>query len=60
MGNFYYIVMSFRLKNVGATYQLAITSIFYDVLHAYLKDYLNNIVVKSKEHYNHVNDEGSI
>ena len=33
MGNFYYIVMPFRLKNAGVTYQRAMTAIFHDMMH---------------------------
>ena len=33
MGNFYYIVMPFGLKNAGATYQRAMTAIFHDMMH---------------------------
>ena len=46
--NFYYTVMPFRLKNLGATYQRAMTTIFYDMLHRNLEDYIDDIVVKSK------------
>ena len=33
MGNFYYTVMPFRLKNAGATYQRVMTAIFHDMMH---------------------------
>ena len=33
MGNFYYIVMPFGLKNAGVTYQRAMTAIFHDMMH---------------------------
>ena len=33
MGNFYYTVMPFGLKNVGATYQRAMMVIFHDMMH---------------------------
>lgn len=32
-GTFYWNVMPFGLKNVGATYQRAMTSIFHDMMH---------------------------
>jgi len=32
-GNYYYKMMPFRLKNVGATYQRTTTLIFADMLH---------------------------
>ena len=33
MGNFYYTVMPFELKNAGVTYHRAITAIFHDMMH---------------------------
>ena len=33
MGNFYYTVMPFGLKNAGATYQRAMMAIFHDMMH---------------------------
>ena len=48
MGNFYYTVMPFRLKNAGATYQRAMTAIFHDMMHQELEDYVDDIVVKSR------------
>ena len=38
MGNFYYTVMPFGLKNAGATYQRAMTAIFHDMMHQELED----------------------
>ena len=54
IGNFYYIVMSFRLKNAGATYQRIMTAIFYDMMHQVLEDYVDDIVMKSKKQEEHV------
>ena len=48
IGNFYYTVMPFGLKNVGVTYQQAMTVIFHDMMHQELEDYVNDIVFKSK------------
>ena len=53
MGNFYYTVMPFRLKNTGATYQQAMTAIFHDMMHQELEDYVDDIVVKSKKRGEH-------
>ena len=53
MGNFYYIVMPFGLKNAGATYQRAMTAIFHDMMHQELEDYVDDIVVKSKKRGEH-------
>lgn len=33
IGNFYYIVIPFELKNAGATYQHTMTAIFHDMMH---------------------------
>ena len=53
MGNFYYTIMPFRLKNAGATYQRAMTTIFHDMMHQKLEDYVDDIVVKSKKREEH-------
>ena len=53
MGNFYYTVMPFRLKNASATYQRAMTAIFHDMMHQELEDYVDDIVVKSKKKEEH-------
>ena len=46
IGNFYYTVMPFGLKNVGATYQRTMTAIFHDMMHKEMEDYVDDIVVK--------------
>lgn len=46
IGNFYYTVMPFGSKNVGATYQRPATKIFHDMLHRKMEDYMDDIVVK--------------
>lgn len=56
--NLSYTVSFFSLKNISATYQLAMTVIFYDMLHDCQKDYVDDIAVKCKEIGNHVNDLG--
>uniref|UniRef100_A0A2N9IYR9 Uncharacterized protein n=1 Tax=Fagus sylvatica TaxID=28930 RepID=A0A2N9IYR9_FAGSY len=53
IGNFYYIVMSFSLKNVGATYQRTMTAMFHDMMHREIEDYVDDIVVKSKIREDH-------
>ena len=45
--------MPFGLKNVGATYQRAMATIFHDMLHREIEDYVDDIVVKSKATANH-------
>ena len=48
IGNFYYTVMPFDLKNTGATYQRTMTAIFHDMMHKEMEYYVEDIVVKSK------------
>ena len=47
IGNFYYTVMPFGLKNTGAMYQRAMSAIFHDMMHRELEDYVDDVVVKS-------------
>ena len=53
IGNFYYTVMPFGLKNAGATYQWAMTTIFYDMMHCKLGDYVDDVVVKTETSEGH-------
>ena len=46
--------MPFGLKNVGATYQRAMTVIFHDMLGHHMEIYIDDIVVKSKKVAEHV------
>ena len=39
--------MPFGLKNVGATYQWAMTTIFDDIMHIFMEDYVDDILAKS-------------
>ncbi|PKU60958.1 putative mitochondrial protein [Dendrobium catenatum] len=48
--------MPFGLKNVGATYQRAMTRIFDDLIHKHVECYVDDLVVKSKDQHGHVND----
>ena len=52
--NFYYTVMLFVLKNASATYQRTMTTIFHEMIHQELEDYVDDIVVKSKKREEHV------
>uniref|UniRef100_A0A2N9HC24 Integrase catalytic domain-containing protein n=1 Tax=Fagus sylvatica TaxID=28930 RepID=A0A2N9HC24_FAGSY len=54
IGNFYYTVMPFGLKNAGATYQRMMTAMFHDMIHQEIEDYVDDIVVKSKRREDHV------
>ena len=52
-GTFCYKVMSFGLKNTGATYQKAMVTLFHDMMH---KDevYVDDLTVKSREDESHI------
>ena len=54
IGNFYYTVMLFGLKNAGVTYQRTITAIFHDMMHKEMEDYLDDILDKSKTRIGHL------
>ena len=54
IGNFYYTVMPFGLKNENETYQRTITTRFHDMMHQELEDYVDDIVVKSRKQEDHV------
>ena len=45
--------MPFDLKNAGATYQRTMTSIFHDMMHKEMENYVDDIVVKSKTKAGH-------
>jgi len=51
--NFYYTVVPFGLKNAGAMYQQTMIAIFHDMMHKEMKDYVDDIVVKSKTRAGH-------
>lgn len=53
-GNFYNKVMPFGLKNAGSTYQRAMTTIFQDMMHKEIEDYVDDLVVKSGKGENHI------
>jgi hypothetical protein len=54
IGNFYYTVMPFGLKNAGATYQRTMIAMFHDMMHREIEDYIDDIVVKSKKREDHL------
>jgi hypothetical protein len=47
MGLFEYMVMTFGLKNAGATYQHAMNYIYHDLIGKLVEIYIDDIVVKS-------------
>lgn len=46
-GTFCWNVMPFGLKNAGATYQRAMTTIFHDLMHVTVEDYVDDLLGKS-------------
>jgi hypothetical protein len=56
IGLFEWVVMTFGLKNAGATYQLAMNLIFHDLLGIILEIYIDDDVVKSDSMDNHLAD----
>jgi len=54
--NFYYEVMSFGLKNAGATYQRLMDYVFHDTIGRNVEVYVDDIVVKSDSCEQHVSD----
>ncbi|KAA3485260.1 RNA-directed DNA polymerase (Reverse transcriptase), Ribonuclease H-like protein [Gossypium australe] len=53
-GTFCYKVMPFGLKNVGATYQRAMVTLFHDLMHKEIKVYVNDMIAKSRTEKEHV------
>jgi hypothetical protein len=51
-----WVVMTFGLKNVDATYQRAMNLIFHEFLGNNVEVYINDIVVKSAEFSSHIVD----
>ena len=52
-GLYYYNVMPFSLKNVGAIYQRLVTKIFRLLLGSTMEVYIDDMLVKSKQRPNH-------
>ena len=49
--------MSFGLKNVGATYQCAMVSLFHDMIHHEIEVYVDDMIARSQteeEHLGHL------
>jgi hypothetical protein len=47
VGLFEYVVMTFGLKNAGATYQRAMNYIYHDLINMLMEIYIDDVVVKS-------------
>ena len=52
-GLFYYNVMTFGLKNVGATYERLVTMMFHQLLGKTMDVYIDDMLIKSKERPDH-------
>ena len=52
-GLYYYNVIPFSLKNVRATYQRLVTKIFQPLLGETMEVYIDDMLVKSKKHFDH-------
>ena len=52
-GLYCYSVMPFGLKNAGATYQRLVTKIFRPLMSKTMEVYIDDMLVKSKEHLDH-------
>jgi len=53
-GTFCYKVMSFGLKNAGATYQRAMVTLFHDIMHKEIEVYVDDMIAKSKYEEEHL------
>jgi hypothetical protein len=51
---FEWVVMTFGLKNAGATYQRAMNLIFHDLLGIIIEIYIDDVIVKSHSMDNHL------
>ena len=56
VGLFEYLVMTFGLKNAGATYQRAMNYIFHDLIGKLVEIYIDDVVFKSTSAGGHLED----
>jgi hypothetical protein len=56
VGLFVYVVMTFGLKNAGATYQRAMNYIFRNLIDKLVEIYIDDVVVKSASVEVHLED----
>ena len=54
LGLFEWVVMTFGLKNAGATYQRAMNYIFHELIDKIVEIYIDDVVVKSKGYKEHL------
>ena len=55
-GTYCYKVMPFGLKNVGATYQRLVNSVFKEQIGRNVEVYVDDLIVKSKDPEDHIKD----
>ena len=53
-GTYCYKVMPFGLKNAGAIYQHADTTLLHDLIHKEVEVYVDDMIVMSKDHERHI------
>ena len=53
-GTYCYKLMPFGLKNAGATYQRAATTLFHDMMHRDVAVYVDDMIVKSRDKADHL------
>ena len=46
--------MPFGFKNAGATYQRAATTLFHDMMHRDVEEYVDDMIVKSRDRADHL------
>jgi hypothetical protein len=56
VGLYEWIIMTFELKNAGATYQRAMNYIFHELIGKIVEIYIDDVVVKSKSYKEHLAD----
>jgi hypothetical protein len=56
VGLFEYVVMTFGLKNAGATYQRAMNYIYHDLIGKLVEIYIDDVVVMSTSTGGHLED----
>jgi hypothetical protein len=56
VGLFEWVVMTFGLKNAGATYQRVMNVIFHDLLGIIMEVYIDDVVIKSADFSSHMAD----
>nr|KYP74734.1 Transposon Ty3-G Gag-Pol polyprotein [Cajanus cajan] len=54
LGVYEWVMMPFRLKNAGATYQSAMNLIFHDLIGKFVQVYIDDIIVGSKQKEDHL------